>query len=193
MTAQMISPQTTIPTAHAAIQEPCQRVSVTLPCLVTGDGMPILVKAVDLQPVVASRTRPSMAASGVRRRRERARTRRGAVAGSRGLTRPAARPGLSASPWRGALRSGLTDCLPSGLLPAPLAGLLLVLQPVVENSTAPACRAWGDPRCRTAETTASTAAAGYRRGPRRLLPGIRALTYGDAGVSYPRDTPTPAG
>ena len=45
-----------MPTAQAAIQEPCHSVSMTWPCLVTGGGMPSRVKAVDLQPVVARRT-----------------------------------------------------------------------------------------------------------------------------------------
>src|ERR1022692_1944343 len=98
MTAQMIRPHTMMPTVHAAIQEPCHSVSVTWPCLVTGTGMPMRVNAVDLHPVV---TISSAAPSAAR--------------GAQHLIR-------AAPSRRGALRLGLTDCLPSGWLPAPLAG-----------------------------------------------------------------------
>src|SRR5260370_1746333 len=63
----MISPQTTIPTAHAAIQDPRHRVSVTWPCLVTGGTMPMRVKALDWQPPVARTTGAAMGARGTHR------------------------------------------------------------------------------------------------------------------------------
>ena len=68
MIAQMIRPQTTIPTHHAATQDPCHRVSVTLPCLVTGGSMPMRVNALDWQPVVATSTPAAMAARSAQRR-----------------------------------------------------------------------------------------------------------------------------
>ena len=72
--AQMIMPQTTAPTIHAAIQEPCQRVSATCPCLVTGTGQPSRVKALEVHPVVATASTASRTARGARRlRRVRAR------------------------------------------------------------------------------------------------------------------------
>ena len=52
----MISPQTTAPTAQAAIQDPCHRVSATWPCLVTGTGQPSRVKALDVHPAVPPTT-----------------------------------------------------------------------------------------------------------------------------------------
>src|SRR5450631_1929032 len=39
MTAQMIRPHTMAPTAQAATQEPCHRLWIHSPCLVTGLGM----------------------------------------------------------------------------------------------------------------------------------------------------------
>src|SRR5487761_1187961 len=39
MHAHRIRPQTTAPTASAAIHDPCHRVSITFPCLVTGAGL----------------------------------------------------------------------------------------------------------------------------------------------------------
>src|SRR5271170_6344311 len=107
----MMRPQTTIPTHHAATQDPCHRVSVTFPCLVTGGSMPIRVNALDWQPVVASSTAAAMAARGTQRR----------------MLRPWVLRG-------GALRLRLTCGLPSGGdSRLHRAGWLLVLQPVVEN------------------------------------------------------------
>src|SRR5579859_1974596 len=68
MTAHKIPPQTMIPTAHAAIHEPCHIVRMTWPCLVTGTSRPCLVNAVDLQPVVSIATPASTAARGAQRR-----------------------------------------------------------------------------------------------------------------------------
>src|SRR5690348_4980000 len=71
MHAQMIRPHTTAPTAHAAIQDPCHRVSITFPCLVTGSGQPSRVNSLLVQPDRAITTRPSAAADSARRPRER--------------------------------------------------------------------------------------------------------------------------
>src|SRR5215831_1291430 len=110
MIAQMISPHTTAPTAHAATQDPCQRVSATWPCLVTGTGNPIRVKALDVHPAVAGTTVARTAASGSARRHRGAGPRRGGPA----AVWPGARPGTRAPRPRGALGVGLTGCLPSG-------------------------------------------------------------------------------
>src|ERR1700691_2933807 len=72
----MIAPHTTIPTAHAAIQDPCHMVRATFPCLVTGGSMPIGVNALDWQPAVVSSTATAMAARGAQCRTRRARPRR---------------------------------------------------------------------------------------------------------------------
>src|SRR5580700_11724253 len=115
MTAHRIRPQTTIPTANAAIHDPCQRVRVTLPCLVTGGSMPRRVNALDVQPVVASSTATATATRGTQR------------AAERRTGRPRPRRG-------GALRLRLTGSLPNkGDCRPNQAGDLYVLQPVVET------------------------------------------------------------
>src|SRR5260370_34771023 len=97
----MISPQTTIPTAHAAIQDPRHRVSVTWPCLVTGGTMPMRVKALDWQPAVARTTAAGVAA------RDTHRLPRAPRVGLTGVPSPRVAPGPdwpgSAPPtaWRG--------------------------------------------------------------------------------------------
>src|SRR5215467_2219985 len=107
MMAQMINPQTTAPTIHAAIQDPCQRVRMTCPCLVTGAGMPSLVKALSgVHPVVAMASRASRAARGARRLGR-------VLAGRAAADRPE-RPWSCASRLGGALGTELTGCLPCG-------------------------------------------------------------------------------
>ena len=93
-------------------QEPHResRDPVTLPCWVTGTGMPSRVNVVDLQPAVAASTAASMTARGAHRRSRRACRRSGTAA----VSSPGISPGTCAPPWRGALGVGLTDCLPSG-------------------------------------------------------------------------------
>src|SRR6266498_1672981 len=84
----MISPHTMMPTAHAAIQEPCHRVSVTWPCLLAGGSMPMREKAVDLHPVVTA----SSTARGAHRRARRVPPGRG-VTGSPAVVWPGERLG----------------------------------------------------------------------------------------------------
>src|SRR5580700_10893975 len=115
----MIAPHTTIPTAHAAIQDPCHMVTTTFACLVIGAGMPIRVNALDWQPAVASSTAAPIAARGSQRRARRTRLASGV---------PPLPPALL-----GALRFRLTYGLPGGVTPAPRGRQLLVLQPVVET------------------------------------------------------------
>src|SRR5712691_4127408 len=117
MTAQTIRPHTMAPTAQAAIHEPCHSVSVTWPCLVTGGTMPRRVKAVDLHPVVTASSTAAIPARGAHWRARRLPPGAGVTAQSAvgwPGERPAALSGLSAPSRRGALRLGLTDCLPSG-------------------------------------------------------------------------------
>src|SRR5215469_7710768 len=52
--AQRISPHTTHPTSSPAIHDPCQRLSVILPCSVTGSGKPRRVNVLFVHPVRAS-------------------------------------------------------------------------------------------------------------------------------------------
>src|SRR6266536_2125814 len=68
MIAQTIKPQTTIPTPRAATHEPCQRVSMALPCCVTGRGMPSRVHAVARHPVTLMSSNNSTPARGTQRR-----------------------------------------------------------------------------------------------------------------------------
>src|SRR3984885_12697409 len=96
----MIAPHTTIPTVHAAIQEPCHMVTTTFACLVTGAGMPIRVNALDWQPAVASSKPAAMAARGSQRRARR--------------TRLASGPLPLPPALLGALRFRLTCGLPGG-------------------------------------------------------------------------------
>ena len=122
MIAQMIRPQTTIPTAQAAIQDPCHRVSTTWPCLVTGGSMPMRVNALDWQPVVASSTAAPMAARSTQRRIRSAAVETHELPSQRVIPGPA-RPVISASyslsckQYRGSPRRVCGT--PAGTGPAP--------------------------------------------------------------------------
>src|SRR6516165_7149277 len=74
ITAHRIRPQTTAPTAKAAIQDPCHSVRVVLPCSVIGLGKPSLVNGLFVQPVRPRTTSTSATVMPVARP---ARTRRG--------------------------------------------------------------------------------------------------------------------
>src|SRR5689334_10409638 len=132
MMAQMVIPQTTAPTIHAATHDPCQRVSATWPCLVIGSGQPCRVNALDVHPEIPTASMASGAARGASRRR-RARLRGGGGTGGC----PGTGPGSCAPRLDGALGVELTGCLPSGCLPAARTGGTgrpwLVLQAVVET------------------------------------------------------------
>src|SRR3984957_15087962 len=95
--AHRMPPQTTMPTAQAAIHEPCHICRTTTPCWVMGTRKPCRGKALDVQPVVAMARPTSRTLSDAQRR-----------FGRRLL-----------APSRGALRMELTDCLPSGFCRLP--------------------------------------------------------------------------
>src|SRR5260370_31526654 len=82
MMAQIVRPQTTAPTAHAATQDPCQRVSATWPCLVIGWGQPNRVNALDVHPEMPTASTANRAARDVIRLR-RVRARGGRASGGR--------------------------------------------------------------------------------------------------------------
>src|SRR3989442_8213277 len=113
MIAQIVRPQTTAPTAHAATQEPCQRVSATWPCLVIGSGQPNRVNALDVHPEMPTASTANRAARDVRRLR-RVRARGGRAPGDS----PGTRPGSRAPRLERARGVELTSCLPNGRLPA---------------------------------------------------------------------------
>ena len=111
MIAQMISPQTTAPTAQAAIQEPLPHGQRDLALLGDRDRPASRVKALDVHPAV-----PPTTATRTRRERQHAAATGGTRprCGEAAAVWPGARPGTCAPRLCGALGVGLTGCLPSG-------------------------------------------------------------------------------
>src|SRR5215469_4922903 len=115
MIAHRIRPQTTNPTARAAIHDPCHRATISFPCVVSGFRRPKFTKRPASQPLVIVTKPTTRALIGSQRR------------GNRAL-----------SPWRAARCSeargvGLTDGLPSNKSRRQRPVMVDVLQPVVET------------------------------------------------------------